>query len=713
RGAYFSATNPATLSSGLSNALSGINTRKGAAAAAATSTLNPVAGNNFAYVASYTTVAWKGNLEARGINTDTGVVSENATWCVENVPAGTCASPGVVVAETSGDTTIYNCVIPNTVVCAGGTQVGTDCKIPVATACTGTMNSKVADASDTRTIKTANSTGTGLVDFDAAYATTNPSYFSAAHIGTLSQWTSLTATQQATAEGANLIKYLRGQYGHEDRTTNLVVDRLYRYREAVLGDALESQPTFISKPVFSYPYAGYSTYKTNESTRAGTVYMGANDGMMHAFASDTGIERWAYVPSMVITNMWKLADMNYATSHTNFVNGSPITSDICTANCNDAATAVWKTILVGGLNGGGRGYYALDITIPNSPALLWEFTTTTGIGKVKDDDVGYGFGQPVITRKTDGTWVVLVTSGYNNISPGSGKGYLFVLDAATGSIISKIASGGVGDTTTPSGLAKIAAYNDEPAGNKAGYVYGGDLLGNLWRFNINSAVTATIGTGDAFKFSTLFSDVASTVPQAITTTPVLGKINQKRVIFIGTGKYLETSDLSNTQKQTMYAIMDDDATATLNNPRNTLVKQTIFNNPDGTATRLSSNNAVNFYTGRGWYADFPDTGERVNIDSQLVQGIVLVPTTVPSNTACSPGGYSWMNYFDYKTGNTLSVKFDATIVGFNIIYVQGKPIVEIVTSSNPTPEKPPIEPDFNGAPAGFTGKRVIWRELPQ
>jgi len=716
RGAYFSATNPASLSAGLSNALAGINARKGSAAAAATSTLNPVAGNNFAYVASYTTVAWKGNLEARGINVDTGAVSENATWCVENVVAGTCPAPGTVVPDTSGSTTAYNCVTPNSVTCNEGTLVGTDCYIPVATACTGTMNAKVADTSDTRTIKTASSAGNALIDFDAAYATANPANFAATHIGSLSQWSSLTAAQQSAAEGANLVNFLRGQHGYEDRITNPGDNRLYRSREAVMGDALESQPAFIGSPVFSYPYPGYSAYVSAQAGRSGTVYMGANDGMMHAFAADTGSELWAYVPSMVIPNMWKLADKNYATLHTNFVNGSPITSDVCTANCSDAATAVWKTILVAGLNGGGRGYFALDITTPTAPALLWEFTPTTGSGAVKDDDLGYTFGQPVITRKNDGTWVVLVTSGYNNTGPGNGRGYLYVLNAGTGAIISKIGTG-VGSTTTPSGLAKIAGWNDEPAGNKAGYVYGGDLQGNVWRFDINSTAAAAIGTGEVMKFATLFSDSAGASPQPITTTPVLGKIAEKRVVFIGTGKYLETSDLTTSQTQTEYAIKDDNATATLVNPRNTLVRQTLINNPDGTATRVSSGNAVNFYTGRGWYVDLPDSGERVNIDSKLVAGTLLVPSIVPSNTVCAPGGYGWLNAFDYRTGGAVNVasgessfKYDSPIVGVNVEYIQGRAMVGIVTATQPTPTLNP-NVQFAASPGGYSGKRVIWREL--
>lgn len=714
RGAYFSATNPSTLSVGLSNALAGINSRQGSAAAAATSSLNPVSGNNFAYVASYTTVKWKGNLEARTINVDTGEVSENAAWCVESVTAGTCAAPGVVELDTSGAANAYFCVTPDSVICADGVLDGTDCRVPVATACTGTMGALVSDTGDTRTIYTANSSGSALIPFDTAYRAANPGYFDAAHIGTLSQWASLDATQRTAAAGDNLIRYLRGQYGYEDRTSNAVENRLYRYREAVMGDALESQPTYVSKPLFTYPYPGYAEYKTAQSGRAGTVFMGSNDGMLHAFASDTGIERWAYVPSMVIPDMWKLADVDYATRHSNFVNGSPATSDICVANCSDSATAVWKTVLIAGLNGGGRGYYALDITDPDAPALLWELTPVSGIGAHKDDDVGYGFGMPVITRKADGTWVVLVTSGYNNSSPGSGGGYLFVLDATTGTILSKIPTG-VGSTTTPSGLAKIGAWNGEPGGNLATYVYGGDLQGNVWRFDINDPASVSApgsGTGSVMKFATLFSDTDGTIPQPITVTPVLAKVFSKRVVIIGTGKYLETADLGTTETQSYYAIQDNDESVTLVNPRNTLARQTLINDA-GTATRTSTGDAPEWGADRGCYADFPDTGERQNIDSKLVQGIVMVPTIVPSNTACSPGGYGWLNFFDHKTCGATGVRSEATIVGINYMYLSsdpGTPVFSWVTDREITPdivEGAPTPPP----PSGFSGKRVMWREL--
>ena len=547
--------------------------------------------------------------------------------------------------------------------------------------------------------------------------------------------------------GDNLLLYLRGQWGHEyDRGSVALVDQLYRNRDRVLGDALESQPAFIGAPIFSYPYNGYTEFKAANALRAGNVFMGTNDGMMHAFAADTGVERWAFIPSMVIPNLWRLADKQYRDKHTNYVNGSAITTDICTANCANAfnvstpgTNPVWKTILVAGLNGGGRGFFALDISNPSLPTLLWEFTTGAGIGTTKDNDLGYTFGQPVITQKTDGTWVVVLTSGYDNgtdspqkvsgsfvaNSPaGSGKGYLYVLNAGTGAIISKIDSG-VGTAAAPSGLAKIAGFNTEPTGNKVSFFYGGDLLGNLWRFDINSSTVATIGTGSAFKLATLFSEAAATNPQPIMTTPQLGKIGGKRVVFIGTGKYLEIADLSTTLQQTQYAIKDDDATSTLVNPRTTLVQQFLINNPDGTNTRVASgtassvtaSNPVDFSSGRGWFVDFPASRERVNIDSKLILGTLLVPSIVPSATECSPGGSGFLNFFDFQTGaavvatpGIVSVGYASPIVGINVLFIGGKPVAEVVTASDPTPT---INNNvaFKGAAAGFSGKRVLWREL--
>ena len=763
RGQYFSAKDPDQIINGFNKALTSISSKKGAAAAAATSTLNPVAGNNFVYLASYTTIKWTGNIEARSINTVTAAVSDTATWCAADVKQDSCASPATIVPVTSGSSTIYNCVLTGATLASCPSPgvfdaVNNICTTEMTNSCVGslTLANVTGTSSDNRTIYTAPAggltplSGQNLVPFDSAYATANPASFNpstaspAGPVDGLTQWGTISTSHTP----AKLISYLRGQTGYEmGRTGN--AEQLYRNRETVMGDALESQPAFIASPVFSYIYPGYSDFKTAHATREGMVYVGSNDGMLHAFYGQDGTgagnpcvigggvhcggeEAWAFVPTAVIGNMWKLADSQYSIQgsgkHTNFFNGSPNIADVCVSSCSTAA-AVWKTILVSGLNAGGREYFALDITNPASPVLLWEFTNTS------DPDLGYSYGRPVIARKADGTWVVVVTSGYNNTNAGTGSGigYLFVLDAATGSIISKISTG-VGTSATPSGLAQVAVWNDAEGGNQAGYAYATDLRGNIWRFDINSATAATgvrvVGNGTVMKFATLYSNTTGTLlPQPITTVPVLGLVNSTHVIYVGTGKYLETTDNDDQQVQSYYAIKDVGASATwLDNPRSHVGSTTLPNMIQQTITpsgnvRTGSRNPVDFSTDLGWFVDFPDMArgsERVNIASKLVQGVLLVPTIVPAATACSPGGYGWFNFFDYSNGwpvdggtsnNNVSVKFDSPIVGFNIVYIGGKPKLLVVTADGKIEARNDVMPGIPPDSGGFQSHKAIWREL--
>lgn len=733
-GTYFSAKSPSELSSQLKEALASIKVKIGAGAAAATSTLNPVTGDNYAYVASYTSGYWIGNLEKREIElsgANAGSVKVAAVKCVEDVPdASTCslsASTSVVGTDcvTTGVTDPLACPSP-------GILDGTSCKVPMSNACTGTLKSQLYSS---RNIKMKS--GTSLVDFNYANV-------SAVGLGAtferpflelnLTQWPTLAATRtplqlDTDVAGTNLVNYLRGDTTYDESATN-PANKLYRKRHAILGDAVNSKPAFLGKPTFSYSDPGYDAFKNGAaSSRGKTVYMGANDGMLHAFDADTMLERWAYVPTPVIANMWKLADTAYENKHSFYTDGDPVISDICVSSCSTAA-AVWKTILVAGLNSGGRGYYALDITDPTAPALLWEFTASD------DENLGYTYGNPVITKRpSDGKWVVLLTSGYNNIpdnnsfygltttkfkpyrapaspqySKGNGKGYLYVLDASNGTQLATAITTGVGADTGPSGLAKIRGYADDAEKNNTiTYVYGGDLLGNLWRFNLSDNTVV--------KFATLKAGPA----QPVTIRPELGVVNGNRVVIVGTGKYLEVSDLTDTSQQTLYAIKDDNSGSTLDDPRSSLVEQVIT--ASGANNRKSeitaSTNTTPFATGLGWYVDFPDKGERQNVASQLVVGTLMVPTTVPTSSVCQPAGYGWFNYFDYKTGLAVTDKNPGAIVsartssptvGFNVVYVDGKPKVSIVTADDPTPKLLPDIP-FSGSGAGFQKKRSIWHEI--
>jgi type IV pilus assembly protein PilY1 len=732
-GSYFSARDPSSLNRSLNDALQTIGSKIGAGAAAASSTLNPVEGDNSAYVASYATVKWSGNLEARSINTSTGEVSKTAIWCVENVLSGVCTLPSSVVSEDVFGSTQAFCVTPgsNTTTCdgLGGSLSGTNCKVQIPLSCTGAMVDNVGAAVSNRKIlmKNGNSATPALVDFTYANLTAAQKvYFEKPFLSTnLSHWSALSAAQQNIAYGENLVNYLRGESGYEDRASNsppsIVADnRVFRFREATLGDALESTPLFSSKPRNGYSDANYGpvsnpiSYKAVQANRPGTVYMGTNDGMLHAFDAANGEERWAYIPSMVIPNLYKLADRTYSTHHQNYINGDARAVDVCVANCSVAGSggAQWKTLLIGGLNGGGSGYYALDITDPVNPKLLWEFTQDN------DGDLGISYGRPLVTKKADGTWVVLITSGYNNtLGANPGKGFLYVLNPITGVVISKLGTG-AGDATTPSGLAKISGYANLPAtDNTATYIYGGDLLGNVWRFDIN--LLSAIGS-NPFKLTTLLGSNGNAQP--ITVAPEMAEVEGKRFILIGTGKYLEIPDLTDTQPQTLYGFTDDDLNVTLVDPRNStkLVKQEL-EVAGGSRKIKQPANTVDYVNGRGWYIDLPDSGERQNVAGQLVAGTYIVPSIVPSSTVCSPGGYGWLNYLDYRTGaavqtatvtptsaNLASTKFNAPIVGVNVFKIGDKFKVNTTIATSPDPEL--TEVPF-GSPGGTKPHRVIWREL--
>ena len=732
QGSYFSAKDPNQLADSLDEALSSISAKVGAGAAAATSTLNPVSGDNFTYVASYTSVKWTGNLEARTINTDTGKVSEDATWCVENVLADNCAAPSTVVTTSQGNSNTYQCVRPGATSanCSAPSLFDTatlECKTEISTACTGTMQAKVSEsivqeASDSRIIYMNVNGVLGSFSSNNLNTIGKADNFSNAFLSAnLSQWSTLSADQKLIVNSTTMVNFLRGNNGYEDRASNIDGTddyRLYRFRETVLGDLVDSTPVYIGAPKANFADPGYGpdsavgSFKRSQALRAGTIYTGANDGMLHAIDAITGNERWAYVPTMVLDNMWKLADKNYGNgvNHSYYVDGDIVVNDICSNNCTSPTSAVWKTILVAGLNGGGKGYFALDITVPNSPQLLWEFDSAD------DNDIGFSFGNPVITKKADGTWVVVFATGYNNVTGNNpGEGALYVLNALSGTIISKYDTN-VGNAATPSGLAKINAFiTDAEVNNEAKYIYAGDLLGNVWRFNINNANSSS----NPFKIAVLKDPSGN--PQPITVRPELAEVGGKPVLYLGTGRYLGTSDLNDNQQQSIYAISDDiTLTATLDNPRisSQMVNQVLVNNASaGSRSVQQPANQVNFASGRGWYIDFPDTGERQSVPAQLVFGTLLLPTTVPSNTVCSPGGYGWLNFLDYKTGasvagNIVASKTNAPIVGMNILYIKGKPVINVVTADNPTPQFPPQQPIFTGGSAsGFTNHRVIWREL--
>jgi type IV pilus assembly protein PilY1 len=709
RGRAFAADNPTSVVLGLSQALSGIAATTGSASAAATSNLEPTAGDNFVYTASYRTVQWEGDIKAREILLNTGTIAQTPVWSAQtelDALVGAQCDNRKIYLFRSGATNNLADFSWNTLACDEN-------RAPSGTATTG-------------------------------LSSTEQAFFSVTQVQQLSQYAVMTdglngtVDQRTQAAGANLVNFVRGQNAREGFQVN-DAGRLYRDRDHVLGDIINAQPVFVRVPFADYLDAGYVTFRTDNANRAPMVYAASNDGMLHAFNAgaarkdangnivrdgngvpvmdgNPGKEAWAFVPSAILPDLFRLADNNYGNQHRYYVDGTPVAGDVF-------FSGAWKTIVVGGLNKGGRAYYALDITDPASPKGLWEFKHSASCYDAanlathySDCHLGYTYGNPIISKLADGTWVVFVTSGYNNVnSPtltGDGQGYLYVLRAEDGKILHKIGTG-VGSATDPSGLAKIANWVDVALqDNTTRRIYGGDLEGNLWRFDVNDAIEPD--GREAFRLAELVD--ANGNPQPVMTRPELGEVDSppRTLVIVGTGRYLGSTDLADTQTQTLYAIKDTFPSTTFSDLRDTLRQQSIVNTTRGGKNIRTVSCTGNCDTTAGWFADLPSSKERVTVDPRLQLGTLVVASNIPENTACAPAGSSWLNFFDYATGgyvgNETSVGIqypDTMIVGINIVRLPGGMVKAIATTSDDkyhtddTPFATPVA----------TGRRVSWREL--
>lgn len=621
-GQYYSAGNPDELVLGLTDALSKIDAANGASAAAATSTLRPEPGDDAIFLPSYQTETWTGDIAAfrLGFDPNTGAVSLGAT-------------------------PIWNA-------------------------------SKTVAAQSSRRIVFFDSSGTdNLKDFNYSNLSSNQKgYFDNLCLSgafKLTQCSSLTANALNRVTGDNVVNYLRGNKQFEFQNASNDDDKVFRSRLMTvngasiwtpLGDIVNSSPVYVRLPKFKYTDAGYAEFKaaqTQSPGRLGVVYIGANDGMLHAIRADNGSELWAFVPSKVMSNMYRLADVRYGSSHRYFVDATPVIADVY-------YNSAWHTILVGGLGAGGNGYYALDVTDPTSPKGLWEFS---------DNNLGLSFGNPVIGKDKAGNWIVAFTSGYNNTA-GDGNGRLYVLNAMTGtpitSPIETFTSSGadVGSTGTPSNLGPINAWVENERDNTIERIYGADMRGNVWRFDYDDKIAPS------GKEATLLGVATSPdgAIQPITVPPVLAAWSKGGLsittVTVGTGRYLGSADLGDKTVQSVYAFKDSLGTASLGSLRNDsrMVKQTMNASHVVPATAN-----VDWATQDGWYIDFNQSeGERVNVEMDLQIGVLTVATTVPTPTPCSPGGTSWLYYFGLQTGALMaSESAQVMIVGLGSLVENG------------------------------------------
>jgi type IV pilus assembly protein PilY1 len=435
--------------------------------------------------------------------------------------------------------------------------------------------------------------------------------FTAANVGTLVNPGGIYGDSTA------LINYLRGSRADEGD--------LWRARTGLMGAIMNSEPWV--------------------SAEDGVLYVASGEGMLHAFdivGAGAGQELWAFVPRAVLPDIGQTSQRGYAFKTQ--LDGSPVVARIGTT----------QKLLVAGMGAAGRSYYALDVTTPRglsesslASKVLWEFPAAGD--STMAAKVGQTLGRPVVVKSPSHGWVVLLTSGYNN---DDGVGRLWVLNATTGALIKEFSTG-AGGSGVDAGLAHVAGFEEGDGSTR--YVYGGDLLGNVWRFDLQTLGTPTV-------VATLRGPTGAV--QAVTTQPELAMIGTQRVLVLITGRLLHPNDFGNNAVNTLYVLSDG---ATLTNARNSLVAKTYTRgNPDSLTGAT-----VNWATQRGWFMDLP-AGEQGNTRPALTYGGISFVTNVNGATDCSASSFLYL--VDMKSGERYP---EAGYIGW--------PISSTENSSRPTP----------------------------
>ncbi len=517
------------------------------------------------------------------------------------------------------------------------------------------------------------------------------------------------------------LNFIRGDRSKENNP--------FRSRNTILGDIVNSGVIYSGAPSTSISDAGYGSFYTSNKNRTQAIFVGANDGMMHAFvgkpgSSDTskvaGDELFAYIPSWLGSKLPALTDPSYVNNHQSYVDGTAVVGEASIPGlATEDGKSSWRSVLVSGSGGGGKGVFALDVTSPatfTASNVMWEFTSTD------DSDLGNVVGKPQILKMrtsvasaTTATykWFAVFGSGVNNyVDDGSGvfsatgqpAVFILDLDKAKGTAWTpnvnyfkiSLPVDGTLSSTKATGLVNFRAAKE--INGSVSQIYMGDLHGNLWKldfsllgasnWNINDLSYFNKGTATSPIPMYIAKDTAGNV-QPISASPTLtfGAEFGTTYVSFGTGKYLEFGDKSSTTAQSFYTIYDNarqtldstpaSAAASAISSRTQLLAGTIdtTTNTITTSAFTWGRRPVTASTGTirsGWYVDFPSgsghSGERVVSNATVFGNKLIFGTLIPSSTGststCSGTVGSGYQYsVDYTNGNGSLVASSVGIMG--------------------------------------------------
>ncbi len=563
-------------------------------------------------------------------------------------------------------------------------------------------------------------------------------------------WGYLQAANQT--EATKIINYINGtdQSGYRSRTVTIGTSS-YPWK---LGDIVSSTPKIESNVRLNtydlatpngYGDNSYSLFlHSNDYQDRGMVYVGANDGMLHAFklglldvsgqtktkkaslsGTNLGQEQWAFIPKNALPYLKYLADPNY--SHIYYVDNTvsivdasvnPVASDAtkfpgCPAsgkdgywNCQkktvlqndgslDTTNTSWRTILIGGMGLGGASrnstatcstttdcvktpvnglgyssYFALDVTDPNNPVYLWEFSVNSAL----PGTLGYATTGPAIVRvgdpNKDGRWFAVFGSGPTGPIDTTNQQFmgnsdqdlkLFIVDLATGQLVRTIddtdlpnafagsLSSSVIDTDRGIGAASPGFYKDNAV--YIGYVRKDTSAGTWTQGGVLRLVTKESTDPNDWQLSTV---IDGTGPVTSSISKLQDRGNHRLWLYFGTGRYFYKTDDPDGARA-VYGILEPCYTGTdtiSNSCTDSILTSKL---QDQTSNPVA---AIDYTKNPGWFISLSTSAlndgyasERVITDPiAATNGAVFFTTFRPTQDLCGFGGNSYLWAVRYDTG---------------------------------------------------------------
>ena len=573
------------------------------------------------------------------------------------------------------------------------------------------------------------STGVSVSSAQAPSSRTLLSWNPSTSAGIALQWASLSSAQQGILNstdslGTTRLDWLRGGRSNEQTSSSGTL----RARASVLGDVVDSSPTWVGPPAINYgtslvdalysttgSESSYASFSSNLAQRLNMVYVGSNDGLFHGFrtgAANTdgsynstlndGAEVIGFMPASVLSNsnVVSLASPTYG--HNYFADAAPGYGDVY-------YNGAWHTWLVSGLGPGGQEIFVLDITDPQGNASgTTAFAESSAATLVKGDwtasslsscvhatsncgnNLGYTYGTPLIRRLHNGQWAIIFGNGYGSSNKHAGV-FIGLIDSSSGAVSFTWLDTGSGSSSSPNGIAYVSSI-DLDGDHITDYLYAGDLLGQVWRFDLTSSnatdwAVSKFGRSSATPLFTALSPTTSTtypngIPQPITTQiapTVVSLTNAGKLVVLGFGTGQATpftnsaaeayAGGSQTVTQTMYGIWDWDMNAWNNgatsaagvtippsaSPMTSLAEVTSSPYRSFSRSNLQSNSVTSSSTSTtryqttstvcwqgsagtcttqyGWYFDLPGTNEQLIYSPVFQGGALIFNTTIPPAAA--------------------------------------------------------------------------------